>query len=914
MKKRWHSLELAEIADELRTDLSDGLSVREARQRLENEKKIDGGERYSLFVRSEGSGLTKLFSFLYSPTVIILTSVALLTSLFGETAVGLCVLLIDLIGALICGAVKMRSHKRISAMHNFASPAVRVIRSGKRYTTDGRNIVRGDVILLRPGDLLTCDARIASSDGLVVKELFQTEKGIRNREVSKNGSIIYQNTDPVRSPDEQNMLYAGSVVMDGYAVCVAVETGSGVYLSRFVERGELSGTDVRYKGISHVKALLHKALFLSLVGVVFLTLISILTLDEVPLIYNFIMLLSAVSMVSLNFAETVHETSLAACMAGASLMHRDDSGKKRDSVAFIRDVRAIDTLTGVSDLILLGEAALYEGGFRFGEVYTADSVICDFNADDPLTSRLFSYSYTYLKALEQKGIENEFVLDGVAAALSEHIRSSKFDTEAADLIIKSLYYSADESGERGFACAETTMGEYRVALTFDEDVLSLCSVCRCEDGQNVCDLGKVHRGLSFFTKEVTERGGRCIYIISDLEGDAVLEGIVSIYKKPAAELERAKEIYDKFGVAVKIMLLGDIDSETLNVVSFTDGEIAYASELALRGEDICSDPSKYSVYAGFSSNDYSLLIDKMRKEGSTVAVYGVDDRYYDIMTHADIAVSCDILRYSSEKYRESLYDNLPFDGRDSNLRCSQRTRLLSKILVHRTHNGDGGLNSIINALSLSKSAYLSMVQSLMIFIMLMSTLLPLVAMSVITGTYLLDPIQTAAFAIAAAVISVWVFSDSVSKGTDVHFKNGFSGLAMDMLGYKLPGIIARAALSCIFALSIFLLDMFAVFGENAAYTMPVFISILLTVFIEYFIISVDHTQKGEGRRHALLRIILIYTVLLLLCALITLPPLSDILFPNGIGTYEFLLVPVHFILYLLTVLVFRRTEKKRKKR
>lgn len=911
MKIKWHELALDKIESELDTDLSGGLSVREARRRLEKGKKGSKGTA-SLFVRRTDAEFTSVFSFFFSPAVLVLVLVSLFAALFGDLSVGLGVLVIALSGSLIGGIMKMRARKKINSMHDFSSPAVRVVRGGKKYYTDGRNVVKGDVFVVKSGDLLVCDARIISSDSLTVKELFNTAMGVRNRDVQKSGEASYSESDTVDAPNASNMLYAGSVVSGGRALCVAVETGEDVYLSRFLGAGELSGYEGEYGGVKAIRPILQRVCFFSLVAVVLLSLVSLITLKETSFVHNFAMLLSSVAMISLELVETVAASAFACCIERSARVFGEGEENKRDIAAFIRDVKAIDTLTDVSDLILLGDAALFEGGFRFGEVCVGERVLCTLSADDPSGSRILTYAHSYLRALAESGIENEFLLDGVADSLSNYVRSSNFDAEGADLVIRSLYFSADASGERGFACVETTLGEYRAALSFDESVLALCKSARGEMNEK-CELADVKDGILDFRRDVEGRGGRCLYFISESGGETFFEGALAVYRVPAAELSAAIEALGSSRVTVRALLFDEEGLTSSNIVSALDGEVAYASDFAARGVDILDNTDKYGVYVGFSADEYARLIDRMRENGSVVAAYGIGDEYYDVMARANLAVSCDVLKYSSEKYKESLYEKLPCDGRETNLRCSQKTRLLSRMLVHRSHKGSGGLNAILNALNASRSAYLSLAQSLLIFIMLMSTLLPIIAVSAVTGVYLLNAIQTAALAFSAALISIIVFSDSVSKDSLLKSSTDFKHLPTALIRYKLPGIIARASLSAVFALVLLILDLAEVFGKNTAYSMPVFIALLLTVFVEFFIINNDYTASGEGRRRCFVRVLLIYAALLAVAAVITLPPLSDSLFPNGIGGYEFIIVPAYCLLYTVTVFVARRIESKRKK-
>ena len=912
MKKRWHSLELADIERELKTDFSDGLSVREARRRLEYERKNDGGERYSLFVHQTEGAFLNLFSFILSPAVILLSFVALFAAVFGEAVVGLCVLTITLVGALIGGAVKMSAHRKINAMRDFSSPAVRVIRGGKKYYTDGRNIVEGDLIILKNGDLAVCDARIINSQDLTVRELFNTVQGIRNREVRKDHSRIYSSDEHIDTSDACNMLYAGSVVKDGYALCVAVETGRDVYLSRFLKSGELSGEKSECKGIKVFKPLFHRISFFSLAALVILSLVSIVTLKETSFADNFMMLAASVAMISLDMIETAASNVFSTCIERSARARGDKNGSKTDLEADIRDVGVIDTLTDVNTIVLLGDAGLYEAEPDFGEVYTVNSTFGVLPSKEKAGKRILTYIYSYLRALSESGVENSLVLDGYADALRARINASELDVDGIDLVIRSLYFLGDESGDRGFACVETTMGEYRVALTFDESILSLCRFAGTEDNEERCEIEKFSDDIAGFCSRVKERGGRCLYIVSEIDGVATLEGIMATYRKPAAELNSAIRDLEGSGVSVKAALLKD-DLLTSELLSVFDGKIAYADDFRSNGNDITFNSDKYSLYVGFSKDEYCTLIDHMRRNGNVVAAYGVGDEYYDVMARADLSVSCDILRYSSEKYKESLYERLPTDGRDTSTRASQRMRLLSRVLVHRSHKGSGGLLAISNALHSSRAAYVSLAQSLLIFAMLMSSFLPMVAISALTGVYLLNAVQAAALSFAAAVICITVYVDSVPNERLIKEEKDFIRLPVKILEYKLPGIIGRAALSVIFGIVLLVLDLLKVFGSESTYMMPVFISLLFAMFVELFIINVDYTRRGEGRRRCLVRVMAVYTALLAICALITLPPLSNILFENGIGTYEFIVAIAYCLCYTAVVLIARSIERKRKK-
>ncbi len=918
MENKWQTLDILALEAALKTDLADGLSMREARGRLEKEKKRDGGERSSLFVPKKSSQVRAMLSFFATPAIIALIVMSVLAAVFGELLMGMTVLAITLVGAILGGIVSARAQKRLDSMRDFASPMVKLRRGGNRYYTDGRNAVEGDILILSKGDLLTCDARIIHADSLEVKELIYTKSGIRNRIVRKDHEAVYSESDGACAPDAENMLYAGSAVMGGEALALVVATGSRTYLSQYAQCGELAGREDEYEGVKAFKPTLHRICFICFSALIILALLSLVTLRETSFVDNFLMILASIAMISLELIGVSSKNTFSASIERMSRINRGSTSKKGDRSASVRSVKALDTLTGVTDLVLLGKAALSDGVYHVAEIYTANGILKELTPDTKIGNRLLTCIHTYVKALRESGVQNEFVLDGVSDALWEHLKTVDFDISGASLIIKSLYYANDPAGENGYACAETTMSEYRVALTFDEDIVSFCRLARSKNGVDVEPLAEDDRRLEPFRRNACESGGRCLYVVSESDGRAVLEGVIKLIENPPAELPYAKPLFDSMGIATTVMLVGE-DEESLKLISspslayLFDGKVAYASQFKREGLDITSSIGEYCAYVGFSAKEYAALITAMRKNGSSVAAYGLDSDLNEAMVRADIAISCDILRYSSSKYKESVYEKLSPEGRDTNIRCSQQTRLLSSVIIRRTHTGGGGLAAIANALVRARSAYVSLSQSILFFAMLMSSFLPIVAMSVITGSYLLGSVQTVSLAVVGALLSILVFADSEPKSEIINSRMSFTSFPADILRYKIPGMIARSVVSALLAIAVKILDATGVFGENASFEMAIFTSLLLTLFAELFIINADYSKRGEGRRHCWFKVVFAYAILLGISAVITQDVFVDEIFVNGIGSFEFLIVPAYCLLYLIAVLIARSVEKKRKK-
>ena len=118
----WHIPDISTLEKKLNTDLSDGLSAREAVTRLEKEHKKDKkGRKKSLFVPKRGSGFVNLTTFFASPLVLLLLIMSLLTAWLGNHVVGWSVFLATLATAIFGGIVAMRAQKRLDDMKEFYS-------------------------------------------------------------------------------------------------------------------------------------------------------------------------------------------------------------------------------------------------------------------------------------------------------------------------------------------------------------------------------------------------------------------------------------------------------------------------------------------------------------------------------------------------------------------------------------------------------------------------------------------------------------------------------------------------------------------------------------------------------------------------------------------------------------------------
>jgi len=913
--KNWHIYDLNTLEKKLNTDYVDGISVREARKRLDAAKKREKGNVKSLFVADRKPIILGILSFLLSPFTVLLIIMAFLTCVFGEPVLGASVLIISLSAAFIGGFLSVRAERRLESMREYASPMVSLKRGGNIFKTDGRNVVEGDIILLKTGDLMPCDARIIKSEALIVEEIVATGNGIVKRKVAKNADVLYEKDSDVADPDAENMLYAGSAIVGGSAIAVVCSVGTEMYLSDHLADGALGGKDTEPEGVKKLQPLFYKTSFICAAVMLILSLLGLLTLrGKESFICVFTMLLSTVFFISVELLNNGSKEIVSSYIKRIA-SHKTDS-KQKNSFAAIRNVKALDTLSGVTDLVLVGRAGLCEGLFHISSVYTADVVLSELNTENPVGNDILTYIYTYVRALKESNVENSFTANGYADGLYAYVKQCGFDINGASLAIKSLYFANNFGNEKGFACAETDRACYKVSLQFDESILKLCKYIRensrireftPEDMQNI----RTFRNNSF------AQGLKCLYLVTETEKGVVFEGVITLTQMFDEALYDTVKQLEELNVYTTVLLANE-DEYTKSMIenpaiSHLFSEVAYASEFRKKGKAITEDIGYYSAYIGFKNDEYEELLVNMRKQGSRIAAYGVSNDTNAILARADIAISCDVLNYASEKYIDSVYERIPPEGRDTNVRCSQQTRHLSKVIVKRVNETGGGIPSVLKSIRVSRSAYVAITQAMQLFIMLMSILVTFSAMSVITGNVLLDPLQTTALSSVFAILSITVFSEAKHKNRILSGTKDFINYPIEMTVKRTPAIIARMITAASLAVAIKILDVVGVFGEKPAYTLPVFLCMCLTLFAELFISNYTYSKKSEVSSTSWLKVLVAYAVLLGICAVSTMYPFADMFYENGFGSFEYLIIPAYALMYAISLLIVHLIGKKRKK-
>lgn len=218
----WHTLTIDDVLARVSSS-SSGLAAEESRRRLEQE----GPNVPS--VRSGTSWVRTLVDQFLEPLVIVLVGAVLVSIVLGEwidaAVIGAVVLLNGAIGFL----QEHRAERSIAALSKSLFTEATVLRDGRLRRLPSEQLVRGDVVVLRPGDTVPADLRL-----MEVKDLKVEEAGLTGESVPAAKALAPLAVD-TGVGDRTNMAFAGSGVTYGLGRGVVVATGD------MTEAGRIAG-------------------------------------------------------------------------------------------------------------------------------------------------------------------------------------------------------------------------------------------------------------------------------------------------------------------------------------------------------------------------------------------------------------------------------------------------------------------------------------------------------------------------------------------------------------------------------------------------------------------------------------------------------------------------------------------------
>lgn len=222
--KYWHSLPIKEIFNKLGTS-SNGLTTDEASKRIKEFgfNELKEARRKTLF----GIFIEQFKSFL----ILILIFATIFSIYLGEKTEAIAIGVILLINAALGTYQEFKAEESLKALKKLSAPTATVLRDGFVKTISSKDMVPGDIVIIKAGDKIPADCRLIDSSNLQIDEAILTGESVP---VEKDHTLILDKN--ISLPDRKNMIFSSTYETYGRGKAVVTETGMNT------EVGKIAGS------------------------------------------------------------------------------------------------------------------------------------------------------------------------------------------------------------------------------------------------------------------------------------------------------------------------------------------------------------------------------------------------------------------------------------------------------------------------------------------------------------------------------------------------------------------------------------------------------------------------------------------------------------------------------------------------
>jgi P-type Ca2+ transporter type 2C len=222
-KHEWHVLGIRDVLKHLSTQ-QDGLSSEEASRRL---TQYGPNELQATHRISPWEILLEQFK---NVLIIILIIATIISAFLGEGVDAIVIAVIVLFAVGLGFIQEYRAERAIEALRQMAAPTASVMRDGEEIEIPAREVVPGDIVLLRAGDKIPADARLVEAINLQIEEAALTGESVpveKHANPIPNGSLAIA--------DRKNLTYAGTAATYGRGRAVIVATGMNTEFGKIAQ-------------------------------------------------------------------------------------------------------------------------------------------------------------------------------------------------------------------------------------------------------------------------------------------------------------------------------------------------------------------------------------------------------------------------------------------------------------------------------------------------------------------------------------------------------------------------------------------------------------------------------------------------------------------------------------------------------
>lgn len=573
----------------------------------------------------------------------------------GSNYIGWVLLGVTILNAAFTYLQEFKAEQAMKSFKNLVSTTVTVIRDGKEMEVDAKELVPGDLFLLREGDKIPADARIVECYNLKVDHSSLTgesEPQLRSLKATSDEEVL-----------SRNMVFSGTLVQNGSGKAVVVATGDSTRIGRIAKLT----TDVTSKQSHMQQELAHFIKVIStiaiILGIAFFILGFIIQYNQTGMIKTALLLnlVFAIGIIVANVPEGLLPTVTLTLSIAAQKMAKKN--------ALIKNIDSIETLGSLTTICSDKTGTLTKNELDVIGFYLNDNFYSyNLNTNDITCKKKSYHIHQIMGASHMKDIllncnnsnynatTNVKSGDPTEICLKQFI--SKFtNIDYSEKQMPRLFEVPFESSKKYMITANKVGDENKAYLKgAPEKVLEKCThisvnrklkkLTSAEKKrimkQNEVYSSQGYRVLAFGTKKFkgkpTEKG---------LEtNNYVFYGLVMMQDPPRPEVKQAVEECHTAGIKI-IVISGDQGNtvrsiaEQVGIVKSKNPTVITSKELnTLTDEELkVVLRNKELIFARAMPEDKLRIVKNLQEIGEIVAVTGDGVNDAPALKRADVGVS-----------------------------------------------------------------------------------------------------------------------------------------------------------------------------------------------------------------------------------------------------------------------------------
>ena len=587
--------------------------------------------------------------------IFVLLAAAALTAVMGHWVDTLVILGVTVINALIGHVQESNAEKSLQGIRNMLSSDARVQRNGRHETVATRELVPGDIVILRAGDRVPADMRLIETHSLRVEEAILTGES----------TVVDKTTDALQGElplgDRTNMLFSGTTISAGAGVGVVTATGQETELGHINQM--MAGIEKHRTPLLVQMDKLGKAIFVIILAMMAALFIFSLALRDIPIGE---LLLSLISLAVAAVPEGLPAIISIILSLGVQAMARQR--------AIIRKLPTVETLgamtvvcsdkTGTLTMNEMTVKAIVTADCCYrveGDSYEPQGDICLEGSDEPVQIKPGSVLESWLRTIDlcndSQIVKDERGLWGITGGPTEgalKVLAAKAQLAPVDtrLIAKIPF----DSQYKYMATLQQIGDEARVLITGAPDVIfAMCHQQMSKQGAVPFELQYWEDEMARFARQGLRMvaaaskpaaAGSATLTHDDLREGLVFLGIAGMMDPPRPEAIDAIHACQNAGIRVK-MITGDHPQtamsigQMLGITNSSQAMTGYRLE-HMDDAELTKVAAEYDIFARTSPEHKLRLVKALQDNGEVVGMTGDGVNDAPALRQADVGIAMGI--------------------------------------------------------------------------------------------------------------------------------------------------------------------------------------------------------------------------------------------------------------------------------